>query len=734
MKKIFLLCSVLVWSIATLFAAPVSPQAAAQKAKALMARLAPSTRTGLSLKLDYTYTPASAAEYGIVSSSKSLGNTPFFYVFNRGKSEGYILIAADDRLPESIAYSAQGRFVMEDMPDNLRYWLSYYDSQINAVLMSAESPMLSNSSRTEGVPESVPAILETGANAASPILWDQGYPWNTKEPKLSNGKNAFTGCVATAMAMIMKHHNWPDKSEGTYNYTDYLYGNNVDYSGSFGKSYEWNNMPGTPSTPVAFYETIAYSDFMFDCSMSVEMQFGLNGSGTYSQYVVRALRENFKYQKSTRLEGRWMYGAKEWEDMIRREIAANRPIYYSGDDESTGHAFVCDGYDAQGAFHFNWGWSGVSNGYYRLTLLKPENLGIGGGGGAFTTNQYIVVGIMPAKTAEELAIPNAAPQVALYRMPSLKKQDDGVKARINFGNYGDTQVKFDLAYRIKKADSNEAIYTIGEYDLSWETSYSNEVADITISLDKLGVGRNEVTLITRRTGTDDNSWVNLRAHNFKARNPFFITLDEAGNTSFEFGPYQFNLTMPEGGLVGEFIQKRRCDIELTILNDQPNELRSRTEFALIGEDGKRYDLNDGWIMCEFAPDNANNVIKFTTKRLTMPLGMYKLQYKARDYSNAWKTLCDAEVKSPTSIDDAINNDSMLQVHPSKSDSYVTAKIPMGSELLQVFDTLGRLHKSVDVTNMNQVQIDMSNWNSGMYLFVIKGSMLDKQDAVKVIRK
>lgn len=138
-------------------------------------------------------------------------------------------------------------------------------------------------------------------------------------------------------------------------------------------------------------------------------------------------------------------------------------------------------------------------------------------------------------------------------------------------------------------------------------------------------------------------------------------------------------------------------------------------------------------MCEFAPDNAINVIKFKTIRLTMPLGMYKLQYKARDHSNAWKTLCDAEVKSPTSIDEAMSNDSMLQVHPSKSDSYVTAKLPMGSELLQVFDSSGRLHKNIDVTNMNQVQIDMSSWNSGLYLFVIKGSMLDKQDAVKVIR-
>ncbi|MDE6638078.1 MAG: C10 family peptidase, partial [Muribaculaceae bacterium] len=77
------------------------------------------------------------------------------------------------------------------------------------------------------------------------------------------------------------------------------------------------------------------------------------------------------------------------------------PVLYSGAGTAGGHQFVCDGYSSDGFFHFNWGWGGLSNGYFLLTALNPDNLGVGGGAGGFNTSQIATLGVRPGKNDDK---------------------------------------------------------------------------------------------------------------------------------------------------------------------------------------------------------------------------------------------------------------------------------------------------------------------------------------------
>ena len=58
--------------------------------------------------------------------------------------------------------------------------------------------------------------------------------------------------------------------------------------------------------------------------------------------------------------------------MLYEELSSGRPVLYSGSKNMSGHEFVCDGYDGNGMFHINWGWNGLSNGYFLLNVLDPD--------------------------------------------------------------------------------------------------------------------------------------------------------------------------------------------------------------------------------------------------------------------------------------------------------------------------------------------------------------------------
>ena len=318
------------------------------------------------------------ARNGIISGN---GHAPL-YVFNRA-SGGFVIVAGDDAAIPVLGYSNQGTFSYEDMPDNLREWLSLTERYVEAcagrqsVARAAE----------HGVPIVAPLLGD--------ILWGQGTPYNNMCPTQSDGTHYYVGCVATATTQIMRYHSYPEHGTGSKTITV----NGQSVTANFGNTtYDWNNMlPTYEDVDYTPTQSAAVATLAAHFGVAVDMEYQPAGSGAHSMVVPHALREYFNYDEAVTMRKRDYYSTSEWLQLIKTELDQGRPVYYAASSEtgSSGHAFVCDGYDSQDYVHINWGWYGTSNGYFLVSHLDPDDLGIGGGTGGYNLEQEIITGIQP---------------------------------------------------------------------------------------------------------------------------------------------------------------------------------------------------------------------------------------------------------------------------------------------------------------------------------------------------
>ena len=324
-----------------------------------------------------------------------------FYIFSNDNS--FVIVSADDRVKPIIGYSDSNPFVISESMTNVNYWLNRVDEQIqyvidNNIKATAEiqnewNTLLSGNKLTPKNRASVDALLTT--------LWDQDAPFNNMCPSYY-GTPTVTGCAATAMAQVMKYWNWPKTGTGSKSYNEPTFGT---LSVNFGNtSYDWENMKDDYRYSYNSTEANAVATLMYHCGVSIEMQYGTDGSGASPGYIRGSLSDYFDYNSATLKEdwkeysdyGYVYYSDSEWKSLLKTELNAERPIIYNGYDISGGgHSFVCDGYDASDNFHFNWGWSGYCDGYFEIGLLSPGAGGIGSGPGAYNEDNYIIYGIEP---------------------------------------------------------------------------------------------------------------------------------------------------------------------------------------------------------------------------------------------------------------------------------------------------------------------------------------------------
>jgi photosystem II stability/assembly factor-like uncharacterized protein len=192
----------------------------------------------------------------------------------------------------------------------------------------------------------------------------------------------YTGCVATAMAQIMKYHNFPPQGVGSHTYTHPVYG--VQTANFGAATYNWSSMPNNVSSANPGVATI-----MYHAGVSVNMQYAPSGSGAYSEDVPDALMDYFNYKPGCEIKYKNNYAnVEDFKALLRANLDQSLPMYYSGSGND-GHAWVCDGYRlSDGKFHFNWGWSGSSNGWYAIGALNP-------GGSTFNNDNAAIVNIRP---------------------------------------------------------------------------------------------------------------------------------------------------------------------------------------------------------------------------------------------------------------------------------------------------------------------------------------------------
>jgi len=339
-------------------------------------------------------------------SLRSADAAVYFYVFNIGNEQGFIIVSGDDATKSILGYSDEGSFSVENMPDNLKHWLDFYQSEIK---FSMENKWNTSSLETSSTPtlKSVSTVAPLLGN----IEWNQGEPFNILCPfDVTANEHAVTGCVATAMTQIMKYYRWPVTGTGSNSYTSDRYGNlSVDFSKT---SYDWDNMFDVYGDFSKTIQDTAVAKLMYHFGVAVNMDYNTaanGGSGAYDNDAALALINYFGYDKDIQTYPRSFYTYTDWKNLIKNELNVSRPIYYSGTSKDGGHAFVCDGYDSNDMFHINWGWGGYYNGYFELTALDPFSEGTGGFVGGFYENQAIIAGIQKEDNTN-----NAVYQIGTY--------------------------------------------------------------------------------------------------------------------------------------------------------------------------------------------------------------------------------------------------------------------------------------------------------------------------------
>ncbi len=333
-------------------------------------------------------------EFRVVYTAKNKTNGDNqFYVFNRGEGDGFILVSADDRVPQIIGYSDSGSFDVRHLPGNMKAWLDGYAEQISYIQADEDGATAFKASAKEG--ETGEVILPLLGTTA----WDQLAPYNGMCPVVNdydndyNGKAA-TGCVSTALSQVMYHHRWPINPTGSVSYTtDYL---GVQVNATFdGTTYDWENMLPVYDSSASQASKDAVAQLMFHVGASLKSDYGAS-TGATDISICPALMSYFGYDQGINYVQRDYHTTADWNDMIMEELRANRPVPYGGvTRRREGHYFVLDGVDADGLYHVNWGWSGEENGYYRLTLLEPGSQGTGGAssGTPFHFAQNMIIGM-----------------------------------------------------------------------------------------------------------------------------------------------------------------------------------------------------------------------------------------------------------------------------------------------------------------------------------------------------
>lgn len=330
-----------------------------------------------------------------------------YYVFNIDQ-EGFIIIAGDDRLIPVLAYSDQGAFDPEDLPPALQKWLDDYRDEIRYVIENIPQPSPDISEKWQALLTGIPLVSESTGTSVSPLIqtkWNQAPYYNDLCPyDYSLSKRSVTGCVATAMAQVMKYYNHPAKGSGFHAYAHSNYGT---LSANFGSTtYNWTNMPNQLSASSTSAQKNAIATLMYHCGVSINMNYSPNGSSarvlssgsTDTTSTEYALKTYFGYKNTIQGIFKSNFSATGWISKLKTELDAGRPIIYLGCGEGC-HAFVCDGYNSSDYFHFNWGWGGSYDGYFAMNALNPNSGGIGGGSYSYNDRQQVLIGVEPVPTS-----------------------------------------------------------------------------------------------------------------------------------------------------------------------------------------------------------------------------------------------------------------------------------------------------------------------------------------------
>lgn len=401
----------------------------------------------------------------LIKTVESPDKTPAVYLFGTETGD-WMAVGASDIAAPLLGYGANAA-PDRQLPPQMEWWLSEYSRRIQW----ADSVYANSHGRLK-MPESTQkknALKRAEMSRISPLLtttWDQGEPYNMYAPEI-DGIQAPTGCVATALAQVMKYHQYPAAGHGMgIAMTEYEQTLTMDLDVPL----RWDDMLDDYAwTDYTQYQADAVAKLMQAVGYSCNMVYGLEGSGAFDINANRAMVENFDYAPSTWLYYRNHYTIDKWEEMLHQQLSEVGPVYYSGRSDSSGHAFVCDGYDG-GYFHFNWGWGGIYDGLFLIDALTPDGVGTGGGSGSYNFDQMAMFGMQ--RPGENTVQP--APQLTQYGDISCYVEDNYPWLSSFFYNATYKYLDFTLGVEITDiANAESQILPLGQGQLDPGYGYTD---------------------------------------------------------------------------------------------------------------------------------------------------------------------------------------------------------------------------------------------------------------------
>lgn len=420
------------------------------------------------------------------------GEVPALYIFNAAQGGGFVVVSATEKARTILGYSDHDTVDGEKMPANLRFWLQMYADEI---------------ARAENYTDDYPQTAETEANAypeIAPLLgdiqWGQDAPYNDSCPK-PQGYDCPTGCAATAIAQIMRHHKYPAKGTGSHSYSYRLIVDTNDTltmtpSADFGNAtYDWDNMlPSYQGVTYTDAQSAAVARLMYHIGVSCNMLYGSESSAS-GIVAAKSMQTYFGYDAG--MEALYKNSMSETELLgrISTELQANRPMLTMGYTiKGEGHAFVIDGMKSNGFVHINWGWDGAWDDYFAVSAFDPMGQGTGGAasGYAFTENVTVIAGIRPDKGGT--GIPQvSADSVFVSSKPRIKKGKEYTTFGISYlTNTGLSEIT-DMTLVMAVYKDGAIQQTLPQYTISLGLGYYyNGVVSVNESFGAVPVGTYEV--------------------------------------------------------------------------------------------------------------------------------------------------------------------------------------------------------------------------------------------------
>lgn len=579
-----------------LLAAPLTPEQALKRVQGNSALKMPS-KSGISMKLSF--------------SMQTQKGEPAVYIFDRPASSGYLIVSADDTATPLLGYADSGSFDANNMPPQLEWWLSEYASQIDY----ASANGIKNTYAPIANKKEIAPLVKT--------KWNQGTPYNNLCPSVNNIKCP-SGCVATAMAQVMKFWNYPEVGTGRVTATLPSGGTGEGFINLAQKPFDWNNMIDSYSGyDYTNEQGNAVATLMQAAGYAAKMNYAPGGSGALSINAAISLSKNFKYNPNIQYLQRLYFNASEWNEIVYNELAAGRPILYGGQSTSVGHEFVCDGYDGNGYFHFNWGWGGMSDGYFILDALNPNSVGTGGGaGGEYNSRQDIIIGIQPSSVETD---------VYLTQFGNLSASASGSNISLalnyngNVGNWvnaGISAVKVRMGAEIVSVDNPEIkpqyvrlfsndidipALTLNGYNISYQGIKGNATVSIPSILPN---GKYKVTVCTQDANKTDAPWTPVCTTN-GAYN--FVYVTKNGNSCSVENFNETELSIVSAEPTTQVYYENACRFRLSVKNNSNLEL-SGGFYPVLYDGNTPAFLGEG-ITMSLAPGESDNVEFVTTFEL-----------------------------------------------------------------------------------------------------------------------